>query len=163
MGLYTIVSKGNIFTEKRQDKAINRGKRNIWKWKSLSSVRLFVTPRTIQSVEFSMPESWSGQPFPSPGDLPESNPGLLHCRRILYQLRHQGSWGKLMEGGCCFSKTRLCRPILGLSVSWLFSWCGRQERENVCKGNFLVSFQAGRARAKSCFWICHFLTCLTQK
>ena len=29
------------------------------------------------------------EPFPSPGDLP--NPGLLHCKWILYQLSHQGS------------------------------------------------------------------------
>ena len=28
----------------------------------------------IQSLEFSRPEYWSGQPFPSPGDLP--NPGI---------------------------------------------------------------------------------------
>ena len=26
---------------------------------------------TIQSIEFSRPEYWSGQPFPSPGDLPD--------------------------------------------------------------------------------------------
>ena len=32
------------------------------------------TPWTIQSMEFSRPEYWSGQPFPSPGDLP--NPGI---------------------------------------------------------------------------------------
>ena len=31
-------------------------------------------PWTIQSVEFSRPEYWSGQPFLSPGDLP--NPGI---------------------------------------------------------------------------------------
>ena len=37
----------------------------------------------------------NGQPFPSPGDLP--NPGIEprsihpHCRQILYQLRHKGS------------------------------------------------------------------------
>ena len=30
------------------------------KWKSLSRVRLFGTPWTIQSMEFSRPESWSG-------------------------------------------------------------------------------------------------------
>ena len=29
------------------------------KWKSLSCVQLFATPRTIQSVEFSRPEYWS--------------------------------------------------------------------------------------------------------
>ena len=32
------------------------------------------TPRAIQPMEFSRPEYWSGQPFPSPGDLP--NPGI---------------------------------------------------------------------------------------
>ena len=31
-----------------------------WKWKSLSRVRLFATPWTIQSVEFSRPEYRSG-------------------------------------------------------------------------------------------------------
>ena len=45
-----------------------------WKWKSLSVVRLFVTPWTIQSVEFSRPEYWSVWPFSSPEDLP--NPGI---------------------------------------------------------------------------------------
>ena len=34
----------------------------------------FVTPWTIQSMESSRPEYWSGQPFPSPGDLPD--PGI---------------------------------------------------------------------------------------
>ena len=84
-------------------------------------------------MEFSRPESWSGEHFPSPGNLPnpgieprspalqvdslppepqgkpkntavgslsllqgifltqELNQGLLHCRRILYQLSYQGS------------------------------------------------------------------------
>ena len=45
-----------------------------WKWKSLSHVQLSATPWTIQSMEFSRPEYWSGQPFPSPGDLP--SPGI---------------------------------------------------------------------------------------
>ena len=44
-------------------------------------------------MEFSRPKYWSGEPFPSPGDL--SNPGIkprsLHCRWILYQLSHKGS------------------------------------------------------------------------
>ena len=44
------------------------------KGKSLSHVRLFATPWTIQSMEFSRPEYWSGSPFPSPKDLP--NPGI---------------------------------------------------------------------------------------
>ena len=44
-----------------------------WKWRSLSCVWLFGTPWTIQSMEFSRPEYWSGYPFPSPGNFP--NPG----------------------------------------------------------------------------------------
>ena len=42
-------------------------------WKLLSHVRLFATPWTM-SMEFSRPEYWSRQSFPSPGDLP--NPGI---------------------------------------------------------------------------------------
>ena len=45
-----------------------------WKCKSFSHVWLFAMPWTIQSIEFSRPEYWSGQPFPSPGDLP--TPGI---------------------------------------------------------------------------------------
>ena len=46
-------------------------------WKSFSCVRLFVTPWTVAhktplSTDFSRKEYWSGLPFPSPGDLPES-------------------------------------------------------------------------------------------
>ena len=41
-------------------------------WKSLSHVRLFATSWTIQSMEFSRPEYWSGEPSPSLGDLPNT-------------------------------------------------------------------------------------------
>ena len=49
-------------------------------------------------MEFSRPEYWSEQPFPSSGNLPnlgifptqELNPGLMHSWWILYQLRHPG-------------------------------------------------------------------------
>ena len=41
-----------------------------WKWNSLSRVWLFVTPGTMQSMEFSKPEYWSGETFHSSGDLP---------------------------------------------------------------------------------------------
>ena len=44
------------------------------KWKLLSPVWLLVTPCTIQSMEFSRPEYWSGSWSPSPGALP--NPGI---------------------------------------------------------------------------------------
>ena len=66
---------------------------NKVKLKLLSHVQLFATPRGIQSMDFSRPEYWSGQPFPSPGDLPNLGieSSLPHCRRILYQLSHKGS------------------------------------------------------------------------
>ena len=42
-----------------------------------------------QSMEFSRPEYWSGLPFPSPGDLPNS--GIEPRSPMLYHLSHQGS------------------------------------------------------------------------
>jgi len=45
--------------------------------KLLSCVRLFATPWTVAyqgplSMAFSRQEYWSGLPFPSPGDLPDT-------------------------------------------------------------------------------------------
>ena len=67
----------------------------INKVKPLSCVQLFLTPWTVAyqappSMGFSRQEYWSGLPFPSPGDLPDQglNPGLQHCRQILYPLSH---------------------------------------------------------------------------
>ena len=62
------------------------------KWKSLSLVRLFVIPWTIQSMEFSRPEYGSGYSLPQ-GIFPTQglNTGLQHCRQLLYQLSHKGS------------------------------------------------------------------------
>ena len=39
--------------------------------KAVSRVHLFATPWTVQPMEFSRPEYWSGLPFPSPGGLPD--------------------------------------------------------------------------------------------
>ena len=61
------------------------------KWKLLSHVRLSATPQTIQSMEFSRPEYWSGLAFPFSRRSSQPRDCLPHCRRILYQLSHQGS------------------------------------------------------------------------
>ena len=60
-----------------------------------SCVQLFATQLTVAcqaplSMGFSRQEYWSGLSFPSPGDLPyqELNPGLLHCRQMIYQLTY---------------------------------------------------------------------------
>ena len=66
---------------------------SLWstvKVNSLSHVRLFATPWTVAHqgpppMGLSRQESWSGLPFPSPGDLPDPGikPGSLHCRQTL--------------------------------------------------------------------------------
>ena len=57
-------------------------------------------PHALQPARFLCPlilqyssEHWNGLPCPHPGifQTQGSNPGLPHCRRILYQLSHQGS------------------------------------------------------------------------
>ena len=52
-----------------------------------------VVHQTPLSMGFSRQEYWSGLPCLLQGNFPNqgSNPGLLHCRRILYSLSHQGS------------------------------------------------------------------------
>ena len=69
-------------------------------------VRLFAP----LSMEFSRQEYWSGQPFPSPGDLPDpgmesGSPGSPTCGQIL---PHQGSPKESEEGLLvnldCYSK-----------------------------------------------------------
>ena len=57
----------------------SESKKERKKVKSLSRVRLFVTPWTVTyqappSMGSSRQEYWSGLPFPSPGDLPD--PGI---------------------------------------------------------------------------------------
>ena len=58
----------------------------------------FATPWTVACqaplfMGFFRQEYWSRLPFPSLGIFPiqESNPGLLHCRQILYQLSYERS------------------------------------------------------------------------
>ena len=59
-----------------------------WKWKLLSCFWLFETPwnSPVQSTGVGCYSLLQGI-FPTQG----SNPGLLHCRWILYQLSHPGS------------------------------------------------------------------------
>ena len=52
---------------------------------------VFGTPWTIQTMEFSRPEYYRGSLSLLQGIFPTQglNPGLLHCRQILYQLSHK--------------------------------------------------------------------------
>jgi len=67
-----------------------------WKWKSLNHVWLFVTPWTLYCLWNSLGQNTAyrmgclsrlQEIFPTQG----LNPGLLHCRQILFQLSHKGS------------------------------------------------------------------------
>ena len=73
--------------------------------KSLSRVRLFVTPWTVAyqaspSMGFSRQDYWSGLPFPSLGDLPD--PGIeprspALCRQTLLPSEPPGKSNVLLE------------------------------------------------------------------
>ena len=65
---------------------------------SCSVISDSATPWTVAcrdplSMEFSRPEYWRGSHFLLQGIFPTQGlkSGLLHCRRILYHLGHQGS------------------------------------------------------------------------
>ena len=68
--------------------------KSVFQWvKVAQSCPTLATSWTIQSMEFSRPEYWSGYTFPSPGDLP--SPGIKPRSPTLqvdrYQLSHKGS------------------------------------------------------------------------
>ena len=71
------------------------------RWPKYWSFRFSISPSneylglTKQSMEFSRPKYWSGWPFLLQGIFPTQglNPGLPHCRQILYQMSHKGNPG----------------------------------------------------------------------
>ena len=117
-----------------------------WKWKSLSSVWLFATPWTIQFLELSKTEYWNGyspsllqEIFPTQG----SNPGLLHCRLILYQLNHKGS-PRILEWVAYPLSRRSSRPRNQTGVSYtagrfFTNWAIREAQSFSESGSFPMS------------------------
>ena len=97
-----------------------------------------VTPWTAAhqaplSMEFSRQKYWNGLPFLLQGIFPtqESNPGLLHCRQILYHLSHQGR----TEHFACF--VPFCVPALcvvpgvtrcSVNMCGMNEWMGNSSR-----------------------------------
>ena len=69
-----------------------------WKWKLLSGVRLSVTHGLYSPWNSPGRNTGLGSLSLLQGIFPTqgSNPGLLHCRQILYQLSHKGSPPQLM-------------------------------------------------------------------
>ena len=64
-----------------------------WKWKSLSHVQLFTTPGLYSQWNSPSQNTGMGSRSLLQGIFITQglNPGLPHCRRILYQLSHKGS------------------------------------------------------------------------
>ena len=120
--------------------------KNLWKWwwerkegavehscyhicslvkvKSLSCVQLFATPWTVAykappSMGFSRQESWSGLPFPSPGDLPDPGIEPGSASKLWFNLKSECSIHLLHEhvqkkGNITFAEWPL------FSVTWVF-------------------------------------------
>ena len=85
-----------------------------------SCVRLFVTLWTVAcqaplSMEFSRQEYWSGQPFPSPGDLPDPGTGPTSAQLDSLLLGHLGS-SKRGEGELQFSNP-FCKGVVAMLLS----------------------------------------------
>ena len=122
-------------------------------WKSLSRVQLFVTPWTIQSMEFSRPGTGVGslsllQWIFLTQELIQP---LLHCRQILYQLSYQGSphdvCSLFLDSSAeilfymhmCRGRKNKCGKILrtgesqwrvygcSIYIIWLFLWVGNSK------------------------------------
>ena len=68
-------------------------------------------PGRLQSMGFSRQEHWRGLPSLSPGDLPNPGiePGLLPCRRILYQLSIREAFVTSLEHGKTIMRKKLCK------------------------------------------------------
>ena len=91
----------------------------LWKWKSLSRVQLFVTPMDCpwnslgQNTGVGSLSLLQGI-FSTQG----SNPGLLHCKWIFYQLSHKGSPRILEWVAFPFSRGS-SQPRDQTQVSWI--------------------------------------------
>ena len=87
----------------------------------------------------SLSKNTGGLPCPPPGDLlnPVSNPGLPHCRRILYHLSHQGSPWILEWVTYPFSRgSSLSRNWTGISCiagKFFTSWATRKAQSCNCQ------------------------------
>ena len=133
---------------------------------SLSHFQLFVTPWTVAhqaplSMGFSRQEYWSGLPCPPLGIFPTqgSNPGILHCRQILYQgspytkiiLLH------LVQALMCFSLFVLILRLI------MFTHC--LENSAVATGLEKISFHSNlkERQCQRMFKVLHNYTHLTRQ
>ena len=122
----------------------NRPSNSTNKVKSLSRVRLFVTPWTVayqapSSMGFSRQEYWSGLPWSPLGDLP--NPCIKPSFPTLQadSLMSEPPVKPTCMSNTSFLKTSLqvgpCQPCDPLLVTWLdWSWTPDPIRFTLCRG-----------------------------
>ena len=117
-------------------------------WQSLSCVWLFATLWTVAgqvplSMEFSRQEYWSGQPFPSPGDLPDSGiklgspslksdslpsepPGMQSICCEGWEANRPDAWGQKSEGESWSRVGGKMRPVKDTSLSEAVGFSSRE-------------------------------------
>ena len=89
---------------------------NWEKWKWLSRVQLFATPWTIQPMEFSRPEYWSGSFSLLQGIFPTQSG--VSGRQILYQLSYREALTKLRRK----SKIPLSPYLIASTIINIIYW-----------------------------------------
>ena len=115
--------------------------------KSLSRDQLFASPWTVAhqappSMEFSRQENWSGLPFPSPGDLPDSGikPGssTLQVNALLSEPPVPIKKGKEKLCNFLFKKEEK-RKTLPKSSSHQQIWCKYSKKKTSYQKNNTIS------------------------
>ena len=119
------------------------------------SCGLFVTPWTVAhqasvSMEFSRQEYWSGYPFPSLGNLPDSGikPGSPALQGILYHLSHQGE-GVHGKSLCLREAETALKNSLKKKKAGIYTTAAlvRAYKHQV------LGWTGGRVRAPGCKWL----------
>ena len=114
------------------------------------------TPWTIQSMEFSRLEYQSGHSLLQAIFLPQgSNPGLLHCRRVLYHLSHKGS-PKILEWVAYlffsgYSWPRNWTRVSCIAGVFFTSWANRKAQTTI-KLNLSQRCKSGSISANHSIW-----------
>ena len=116
-------------------------------------------------MEFSRPEYWTGYLqgiFPTQG----SNPGLLHCRKILYQLSHKGSPRILERVAYPFSSGSSCprnqTRVSCLAGGFFTNWAMREAHSFSEITELTLNSSNQNIKIKVCLTTWHFSNMVTH-
>ena len=99
-----------------------------------------VAPQAPLSLGFSRSEYWSGYPFPSPGDLLNQrlNPGLPHCRQIIYHLSRDYALVILIY---CWSDHNTRSTLAFIYKRYIWNFCVCLHSHNITKNWVALEMQ----------------------